>query len=273
MREEFWEDTIDSGDGLRIWTKSLGDMNPVHYANSSVKDWSLYCINKEGQEAYSLYSMCMDIYDNQSPYTSTSFRLSFFELDKKSAVHILNQTLSDSDVQLTEEVIQIGKRPVSSKCVEYFLKTNQCGSFSFADLYIDKVLQKIPNKDLIALDIQRNKMKLLYNKRLEKILRESNCIQGNKIVIQNRAQLTSNEYNMILLSFIGNLSKYHFAAEIALHARYARSKVNMIAKHAQIVDHTGGVSQNKVQRFCEWILIGRKMKRVAEQFEKHFEIR
>lgn len=262
-------DVMMSMDGFILCKKPLSHLHPILFEGTEFGDWRLYGIRMECDVVYSLYRMNTVIYDNGCSFSSSILSISLIELSKDIVMKLIQQQDTKQVYDAILGAVHGGVRKPDSRCITYFQQFDNQGVYLLSDVYVAQVLEQMHASDMNALELAFNMPKIQLSPMQSKGLYDMGCMHHTTLHIESTNHLTVAEYNSILISHLGNYSVHNVAAELALHARYAKSRMRAIYTRAQIADHTAGIiDRGKGSRLIEWLLVNQRIERFTRKFKK-----
>lgn len=262
-------DVIMSADGFILCKKSLSHLHPILFEGTEFSDWRLYGIQMERDVVYSLYRMNTEIYDNECSFSSSILSISLIELAADSVLKLLHHDDSRQLYETIANTVHGGVRKSDSRCITYFRQLHNQGAYLLSDLYVDQVRSQLYKSGEKFFSLSFNMPKIQMSSMQAKRLYEMGCMHHATLHFENIDHLNVAEYNSILISHLGNYSVHNVAAELTLHARYAKSRIRSIYTRAQIADHTAGViNRGKGSRLIEWLFVNQRIERLTRKFKK-----
>lgn len=259
-----------TNDGMILCKKTFWEIDPEKFKDSKIKDWCPYCVKVDGEAEYGVCKFGTSIDDNGQPYTSTSFRLSFANINPKDIENIMTGKATSEGMLEIEESTIGGKNPTNDRLAKYFSNTKNEGAYLLSDVYVKKVIDKMKANGQLEIDLGANYGKLMGNEKQRKRLEELGCVENGKLKIKDPNKLSREEYESILTAYCGNTSAHNFAAEIYLHA------VNVhtwgAEKNAQIADHSAGtVERSYIKEVLEYMVFDSQIDGVTKSFKQDHE--
>lgn len=209
-------------------------------------DWFLYAVWGENGCVYSLLKLREQEHDAEgtspadgdTPGVTISFISFEFEVLLGCLACPTNENMQRLECEINRVVAQRGQRH-DNRLKLYFINPKAEASYLVVDLYVKHIASFAQNG---VLDVPDYYKEIAKNKKsrlprfVESVNQVARCIvcDHKKIYIQDADELTEHEYDVVLSTHTGNISRYSFAAEVEYHAKFlnslARIKLPLLKK-------------------------------------------